>query len=316
MCTKFGYDQIYIYSTQLSYIDQWLEQVTNLIEPKKIKPSESFTINNLTDDERQHLSLLLCEAYEKAGLIRNSFYYYNDPLNDMILDLALILHCDDQTKKLTPEARSYLQYGVQNRLCKIFASYKIISEIAYHNRVKSLQEDERNLMNTHLNIFYINIRAILDNYACAYFYQKEPGLTELKDDKGNKIDTGYKLIIWQHSKSAIWDQLKDHQPWVEYMSKIRNQVAHGMPLYVPQLLNAQEAMEYLNLVFKSDPDSSLEAQATAHNLGSFQPVFCYLTKDNRAAPYNIDDRISEALGHLISIHQTIISAIKTATLEP
>lgn len=72
MCTKFGYDLIYISNTQLSYIDQWLEQFTDLIEHKNIKPSEPFTINNLTDDEKQHLFLLLCAAYEKAGLIKKT----------------------------------------------------------------------------------------------------------------------------------------------------------------------------------------------------------------------------------------------------
>ena len=253
-------------------------------------------------------------------MFRHSFYYYNDQLCDMIMDLRHLLN--SKATNLNTEANIYLQYGVMNRLLQILESYITISKIADHNRVDQLQESERDAINTNLNILYINIRAILDNYACAYFYEKEQYIMIQKDErcktckKGGKIAIGYKKILWQKSKSGIWDQLKRLQKWCEDMSAIRNQVAHGMPLYVPQLFKPQEMMEYWNLVCKSyeamnkfDPDSSLKAQEAAQNIGVFEHIFCHITREGSCKTFPIQDTIANDLNNLLKIHQIIIGAI-------
>jgi hypothetical protein len=85
-------------------------------------------------------------------------------------------------KLLNSKAQQYFFYGVGRRLRMVLAAYCGVFDTVEADRKEPLPLTEMAAVSRDLNVIYINIRGILDNYAWSVYHEKGMSKTEkLKD---------------------------------------------------------------------------------------------------------------------------------------
>jgi len=157
-----------------------------------------------------------------------------NPLRDWIHNAVQI------AKKLNNEnARYYMLYGAGRRINMTFRGYQEIMRIAYNKRSEPLSHDEQSALSQEINIIYMNLRGILDNFAWCLLYERQPELA----DKIDRNDVGlFSKRFRKHfdAYSEIDDEIKVHSVWHHDVKERCDPVAHRIPLYVPPALITQE----------------------------------------------------------------------------
>lgn len=215
------------------------------------------------------------------------------------------------------KASHYLQFGASRRLGSLFRSYNSFIRTVPPYRKEPLQEEEKHGLDKDLNLMYIHLRGVLDNYALIYCLLKEPYLLEKL--KQNQI-WFFNKKFEKESQMTICSKLKEYDKWIEDLSERRDPVAHRIPLYmVPSLLNSQETKIHNELMtqhttFLSHHQFDLADKSfnDALSLGTYWPVFAYNPYEKSIPIY---PTVPTDMANLIKIHRIVFEELKTSEVN-
>lgn len=233
-----------------------------------------------------------------------------DPLRDLGTQAIVAAN-----KLLSKEARSYLQYGAGRRLLAIWYSYRSITHIAHPERKEPLSESEAHEINKDINLIYMHLRGVLDNYAWVYIFEKEPNLLKTNKGKARKnVGLFNKDFAADSSNKAFWLSLNKYAQWANEMSDKRDPVAHRIPLYVvPSVVTPDQAQQYET--FEKQQNDALKEldfnkvavlTAQQRKLGSFPMVFAHNPYE---APIPIYPTIPQDMAQLIAIQKVVFQEL-------
>ncbi|MBE2190808.1 MAG: hypothetical protein IAE63_01370 [Alphaproteobacteria bacterium] len=191
----------------------------------------------------------------------------------------------------------------------IFYAYQTITHIAYPERADPLLYEEQMELSKDINVLYMNIRGVLDNFAWCYMYERSPELEKkLSYNQVGLFSRKFRKLCDPFSE--IESAIKVHDSWERELATRRDPVAHRIPLYVPNAaLTEQESGRYrqLNDEFLAESsilafDKSDVAFDAMYNIGIFHPHFIH-NPDDPSIP--IYPTIPNDLAHLTRIEKTL-----------
>ncbi len=199
-------------------------------------------------------------------------------------------------------------YGAGRRFDMVFYAYREIMLTAPPERVVPLSHDEQLELCKDINIIYMHIRGILDNFAWCFLYEKESDATNLLSSMD--IDLFSKNFRKLKSFSEIELEILSHDSWNKEVKERRNPVAHRIPLYVlPSILNRNEADSYEQLYGEylgNIQEIAFEnADANFEELNHIGRFFPYFAHDPEQGLIPIYPTIPTDMAHLIRIGNTI-----------
>jgi hypothetical protein len=206
-------------------------------------------------------------------------------------------------------ARYYMLYGAGRRLIMMFYAYQAITHIAYDQRTEPLSSDEQHTFSREINIIYMHLRGVLDNFAWCLLYERQPEL----EGTIHRNDVGLFSQKFRRQFAAfseIEDEITVHDVWNEEVKKRRDPVAHRIPLYVPPaVITQEEAKTYqalnnrfndkLNSLKLDEADLAFDAMNT---IGTFFPYFVHHPDEPRIPIY---PTIPTDMTHLIRIGNAV-----------
>ena len=229
-----------------------------------------------------------------------------------VLKLIQDLHLNSvelANKLLNQDARHFMLYGAGRRLSMISSAYHVITSVVNPEREEPLTYEDEIEVTKELNVLYMNIRGVLDNYAWCFAYEKEPDL--IVKLTPNQIGLfSHKFRRLSLAFAFISDEIKVHDEWERDLATRRDPVAHRIPLYVPpSSLTPDEQKTYhlkndeyysaLNSLDFTRSDVLFEA---LYELGSFYPCFIHNPIEPAIPIY---PTVPTDLAHLIKIGKAI-----------
>ena len=210
-------------------------------------------------------------------------------------------------------ARYYLIHGAGRRFDMIFRAYQKIMSIAYNKRSAPLSQDDQIALSQAINITYMNIPGILDNFAWCLTYERQPELAE----KISRKSVGLFSKKFRKEFNAFFEvekEIRVHDLWQREVMERRDPVAHRIPLYVPpSIVTQDEANTYsaaynrftenLNSLKLDDADMALSQM---DSIGTFCPWFIHHPEE---PPTPIYPTVPEDLSHLIRIGDAIANCL-------
>jgi hypothetical protein len=164
----------------------------------------------------------------------------------------------------------------------MFYAYQAITHIAYDRRTEPLLVNEQHTLSREINIIYMHLRGVLDNFAWCFLYERQPVLA----DTIHRFDVG--LFSQKFRKqctafSEVEDEITVHDVWNEEVKERRDPVVHRIPLYVPPaLITQEEAKTYraLNNQFNEklnslELDEANRAFDEMNTIGTYYPYFVH-----------------------------------------
>jgi hypothetical protein len=222
-------------------------------------------------------------------------------------DTIMYSVCISETSK-DEHVKHYILYGVSRRAQMIWDSFRAIKEIAAPDRTAPLLPDESRSLMKEVNLLYVNLVGILDNYAWALLHatEGEKTLTRRPMSVGLFSDA----IVRNAKLSSIADSLSRFKDWNNELRERRNPAAHRMPLTIPPaVLLPSEAAQLrelsmgLNKAWEeldfSKIDEITQKQAS---LGTFLPAFSH---DPRLGMEYIYPTIPNDIGNMAIISQIL-----------
>ncbi len=227
-----------------------------------------------------------------------------NPLRDWSQKTILI------TQNLSNDnAKYYMLYGAGRRLNMIFYAYQEITHVAYDKRTEPLSHDEQLILSREINIIYMHLRGVLDNFAWCLLYERQPELV----DTIHRNDVGLFSQKFRRQCAAfveIEEKIKEHDAWHDEVQERRNPVAHRIPLYVPpSVITQEEAKSYHALDNRiNDNLNSLKldearlALDEINTIGTFYPYFVHHPNEPHIPIY---PTIPTDMTHLIRIGNAV-----------
>lgn len=211
------------------------------------------------------------------------------------------------------DAKYYMKYGVGRRSLMLYYSYQAIINIACPERTEPLSCNEQIDLSREINILYINLRGILDNYAWCFMYEQTPNLK--KELHLRKISLFSKDF---RKKCSAFHKIKKgilaHDTWEKEVKERRDPVAHRIPLYVPHtIMTSNETERYSNSNIQyNEKLNNLDLEGAnqlfneMYRMGTFYPVFIHHHDDGLIPIY---PTIPTDLVHLIRIQSVVESGL-------
>lgn len=205
------------------------------------------------------------------------------------------------------QAKYFMRFGVGRRALQLFYAYRSIVSIASVNRTQPIKSDEQASLSRDINILYLHIRGMLDNFAWCFMYEK--GLTE-KDINPRNVSFFSKQYAKHSSLKPITDELSEHKEWESDLKSRRDPVAHRIPLSVPPaIVTSDEAKKHielqdkhLELAARGDFEGADASMSEIDQLGTFQPCFVHHPEESVMPIY---PTIPSDIGHLIKIGEVL-----------
>ncbi|WP_339038115.1 hypothetical protein WHZ78_09510 [Bradyrhizobium symbiodeficiens] len=215
-------------------------------------------------------------------------------------------------KLSTAKAQHYMQFGVARRLRMTFASYSGVFDAVAADRKAPLSLAEMAAVSRDLNVIYINIRGVLDNYAWALFIEK--GINKPKKLKDIEVGLFNKTFRNSDSLKALKPALDAKLDWSASLKSRRDPSAHRMPLYVPPaVLNAAQAArhqaiwaERLIAIQNGEYERDNVLADEQSKLGTFTPHFMH---DPTGEGFPIYRTVPDDIGVMITLGRTIHGAL-------
>jgi hypothetical protein len=210
-------------------------------------------------------------------------------------------------------ARYYLLHGAGRRFDVTFRAYQKIISIAYDKRSAPLSQDEQIALSQAINITYMNIPGILDNFAWCLIYERQPELAD-KIPKNNVGLFSEKFRKQFDAFTEVEKEIKVHDLWQQEVKERRDPVAHRIPLYVPPSLVTQEEAKAYSAVYNRFSDSlnnlKLDEADVAlkqmDSIGTFLPCFVHHPEE---PPIPIYPTIPADVSHLIRIADAVANCL-------
>jgi len=109
-----------------------------------------------------------------------------------------MFECRQKVSLVPPEqlcsqqAKYYMLHGAGRRLGAMFEAYRSVVLTAHEGRTNPLGHDEQQAFSRDINIIYMNLRGVLDNFAWCLMYERQP---DVEQDLGRQgIDLFSKKI--------------------------------------------------------------------------------------------------------------------------
>jgi hypothetical protein len=214
-------------------------------------------------------------------------------------------------------ARYYMRFGAGRRLRMIFYAYREIIFTADPERDNPLSHDEQLELSRDVNILYMNVRGVLDNFAWCFLYEKEPGaINSISRTDVDLFSTKFRKLP---CFSKIKQEIYAHDDWNKEVKERRDPVAHRIPLYIPpSILTEEEAETYNELNNEATEEAANfnfdEADSRVnqlYNIGTFFPYFQH-HPDQGFIP--IYPTIPTDMVHLIRIGDVIGRSLEEARI--
>ena len=265
-----------------------------------------FYANNQVTHKKNAL-----ENAQKEAQFDHCHYVFN-AIQDLFLSRSKLA-----SKLKNADAKYYITYGAGRRLSMIFFAYKAITHIAPPKRVVPLSHEEQMELNRDINILYINLRGVFDNYAYCFMHEHAPDLE-------NELRPMDKSLFSQkfRKKCSAFNKIKEdilkHDDWEREVKERRDPAAHRIPLYVPHTIITGDEEEkrynfldtqYHEKLNNIDFEASDKAFDEIHKVGKFYPCFLH-HPDKPVIP--IYPTIPTDLVHLIRI----CAAVEKGLIEP
>jgi hypothetical protein len=210
-------------------------------------------------------------------------------------------------------ARYYMLHGAGRRFDMTFRAYQKITSIAYGKRSEPLSQDEQNALSQAINITYMNIPGILDNFAWCLIYERQPEMAD-KIPKNNVGLFSKKFREQLDAFSEIAGEITVHDLWQQEVKERRDPVAHRIPLYVPPSLVTEEEAETYSAVYNrfSANLNSLKldeadiAFKQLESIGTFSPYFMHHPEER---PIPIYPTIPADMSHLLRIGDAVANCL-------
>ena len=213
-----------------------------------------------------------------------------------------------------PNARYYMLHGAGRRFGITFRAYQKITGRAYNKRSEPLSSDEQIDLSLAINITYMNIPGILDNFAWCLLYERQP-------DLANKISQNHVGLFSKEFRkqldafSEIAEEIEVHDSWQKEIKERRDPVAHRIPLYVPPSLLTQEEANiysainsrYTNSLNGLQLDEAGTALEQMDSIGTFYPSFIHHPEEPHIPIY---PTIPTDMSHLIRIGDAVSNCLR------
>lgn len=233
-----------------------------------------------------------------------------NPLRDLAFNTNII------SQKLTQKkAKKYLLNGAGRRLHMMFYAFQEILNSASPKRTKPLSFDQQMSVTKELNIFYINLSGVLDNFAWCLLFEKQPAdLEKIKPINVGLFSNDFRKKFFPFYKIKI--EIEKHDEWNIEIKTRRDPVAHRIPLYIPPtILTKEEGKIYQNLQSKHlekatelDFEQAESVFQKMHEMGSFYPFFVHDPDEPHIPLY---PTIATDIAHLVRISNIIEKALLT-----
>lgn len=257
-----------------------------------------YGVESKAEKNPQHLPFV-----QKQAMVAHTFYVFN-PLRDWCVNASNLAR-----QLQNKHAQYYMQYGAGRRLNMIFYCYGRISQIAHPKREEPLKHNEQLELSVDINVIYMYIRGVLDNFAWCILYEREPNL--INQIHPNDIGLFSKKFRKKFSLfSKIETDIGKHDEWFEELKEKRDPAAHRIPLYIPPSTvtpNEAECHEelykkFLNEVENLDFDSSDSTFQQIDKIGKFEGVFAHHPDGPLIDLYPV---LPTDIAHLIRVGNTV-----------
>ena len=150
------------------------------------------------------------------------------------------------------DARRHIREGFARRVYLIQTSRLEIDKIAQPHRRKPLSPYETSNLNVHLNSLYFHVRGALDNLAWALHHELRLLGNKGEADRETQSSCylfGPKFIKALKSvRPTLAEMLSQKLDWATEFKKLRDPVAHRVPLYAVPGVVDQSAIQHMRLV--------------------------------------------------------------------
>lgn len=192
------------------------------------------------------------EAFEGTGNVETTAYFRHRALyshslvvHDALRDIQLTAATIAPTLS-NQEAKFFMLYGPGRRLGMIWVSYRDILANIATDRTEPLPQDEVATVSRDLNVIYINIPGVLDNYALCLLHQVATEKT--KKLPAVKVGLFSSEFMDDPNLDSLRPLLDEFSKWHKELKTRRNPAVHRIPLYVPPaVLNPKEEGQYREL---------------------------------------------------------------------
>jgi hypothetical protein len=258
-------------------------------------------------DIETHLKYFTFLGYGEEEAHREAQYRHAGFVSSALADLFLRLNMLTNVLK-SKDATYFLRYGAARRLQMMLWSYATITSTAPPDRMDPLSDYERRTLSRDINVIYMHMRGVLDNFAWCFLFENEPSLIE--ELHKNDISLFSKKIRKKTEFQPFWEEIDRHQDWNKKLKGRRDPVAHRIPLYVPpSILTPDEAVQYeqalqthTELTITRDFDGADAAFRQTDQIGRFFPCFMH---DPNFGPVPIYPTVPADMAHLIRLGKTV-----------
>jgi hypothetical protein len=286
----------------------------------------SYNVQSDYDSEASDVSTVLNEldisyhckqyaAFTDSGNVDTAAYFIQEALENHSLVVKNALNCAQTAAviiagNLSGQAQYYILYGVARRLGMMRVAYSDILRCIATGRTEPLSSDEVAAAERDLNIIYINVSGVLDNYAWCLLHQ----ITTDKMRNLHRRNVGLfsKDFMNDPNLADLKPKLSDFCTWHTDLKKRRDPAAHRIPLYVPPaLLNPAEHERYATLereisAAKTDQRRD-ELLAQQRKIGTFVPCFVHHPDEGGMKIY---PTVPQDIANLIKIAKLVHTFLK------
>jgi hypothetical protein len=240
----------------------------------------------------------------KTHALRTFSLLVLDALRDAAIDAAKLADLMKAQK-----AVHFMRYGAARRLLMMWHCYRnVVVYVAPPERLEPLSAEESADLTRDLNVIYINIRGVLDNFAWSLLHERAA-------EKAEKLKLGYigffkRCITADSCFGSLVKVIRDHQTWNEDVTKRRDPAAHRIPLTVPpQVIMPDQAALYQGLYDESQQALGKLDLAAAENamdrmetIGRFSSCFMH---DPEGGIELIYPTVPEDVAHVIELFKAV-----------
>lgn len=245
---------------------------------------------NANDEVQKYF---LHEAQEIHSLV------VQDALRDLLLAAIGVLPALSRD-----QAKYFIRYGVGRRLRMMWVSYREILACITPNRPEPLSLDDVGSVSRDLNVIYINILGVLDNYAWCLLH--EIGTPETKGLSPASVGLFSPKLLADANLGKLKPIVQQFQKWHAELRNRRDPVAHRIPLSVPPaVLSPEEIGRYEDLerlaieaVNHRDFARAEELHSAQSKIGTFIPCFVHHPDEG---PTPIYPTVPQDIANLIKI---------------
>ncbi|MFO1071730.1 MAG: hypothetical protein U1E17_03330 [Geminicoccaceae bacterium] len=211
-------------------------------------------------------------------------------------------------------------------------SYRHLISIAYPERIVPMNEEEAQETSKDINLLYMHLQGVLDNFAWCVIYEKFPEQSTIEPIKVGLFKNALKRML---ENLEIGEEINEHAEWNKDIKDRRDPVAHRIPLAVPpailtpdQSTIMQKLQEEWNDLMQKSITSARERRFDdaegikrdmdilrdrMNTIGTFFPFFIH-HPDQETIP--IYPTIPNDMAHLVKLAAIIRTAIKPPAVVP